>query len=144
MDQLEVPDNTILFVTENDDNNDLALKLIEPLKGKKKRDWFVKHAYYCLPLTIANQYGFIVKSLYDIWVTWNGGYSADDVTVRKNPDDIDLHHRQHISAHFGMGIVTIQNCWTFRTPKGINLMTINPPNYWLDGISHMMSVRSNI
>ena len=39
-----------------------------------------------------------------------------------------------------MGVVTIQNRFTFRTPPDVNLMTINPPNYWIDGIQHMTGV----
>jgi hypothetical protein len=44
---------------------------------------------------------------------------------------------QIVSSRFGMGTVTIQNRWTFRTPPGINLMTVSPPNYYLDGITHL-------
>jgi len=47
---------------------------------------------------------------------------------------------QTISSHFGMGTFTIQNRFTFRTPPGVNLMTINPPNHWIDGIQHMTGV----
>jgi hypothetical protein len=39
-----------------------------------------------------------------------------------------------------MGTITIQNRFTFRTPPGVNLMTINPPNQFIDGIHHMTGV----
>jgi hypothetical protein len=58
-----VPNNKLVTIPENDTfikSNEL---LIESLKGKFKRDWFIKHVYFCLPLVIGNQYGFAIKSL---------------------------------------------------------------------------------
>lgn len=139
-DRVSVPIDTILVITDHQANNWLVEKLIEPLKGKPKRAWFVNHAYYCLPLIIGNQYGFIVKSLYDFWATWNGGDRPTDVSLRTRQEDSDLLDKQFVAAHFGMGIITIQNRWVFRTPPEINLLTVNPPNYWIDGVSHMSAV----
>ena len=83
--------------------------------------------------------GFGIKSLKTFSVEWDGGEGMGSVKVEiidggENPNF------QTISSHFGMGTVTIQNRFTFRTPPGINLMTINPPNYWIDGIQHMTGV----
>jgi hypothetical protein len=58
-----VPNNKLVTITEDDYFNSQNEIIIEPLKGKIKRDWFIKHAYFCLPLTIGNQYGFAIKSL---------------------------------------------------------------------------------
>jgi hypothetical protein len=55
--------------------------LFSSLKGDFKRDWFVKHAYFCLPLVMGNQHGFILKSIHDIEVTWNGGEAPSDVVI---------------------------------------------------------------
>lgn len=139
-DRVFVPDNTILVITDHDDTDQLAQDLIKPLKGMKKRKWLLDHAYFCLPLTIGNQYGFIVESLYDFWLLWNGGELPQDVTVRTQESDVVLLEKQFVVSHFGMGIVTIQNRWAYRTPKGINLITIAPPNYWIDGVVHMFGV----
>ena len=101
-----VPDNTIAIVTESDNYEDVVFDIIEPLNGKNKRDWFSKHAHFCLPLTIGNQYGFIIKSLHDFKAVWNGGDTLEDVQVQllsgENP-------HQMISSHFGIGTITIQN-----------------------------------
>ena len=138
-DQVDVPDDTLLVISQREELEEHA-SLIEPLKGQKERDWFVQHAYFCLPLTMANQHGFIVRSLYDFWVKWNGGQTAEDIAIRKRPEDRDLFNAQLVQSHFGMSTVTIQNTWTFRTPKGINLMVVTPPNFAIDGIAHMAAV----
>lgn len=136
---ITVPPHTIAIITEHEEHNKSIEQIVEPLKGKLKRDWFVNHAYFCLPLTIGNQYGFAVKSLKTFSVEWKGGDSRQDVNV-EILDDGEYPAHQTISSHFGMGTVTIQNRFTFRTPPGINLMTINPPNCWIDGIQHMTGV----
>jgi hypothetical protein len=117
-------------------------QLFSSLKGDIKRDWFVKHAYFCLPLVMGNQHGFVLKSIHNIEVTWNGGQNPSDVIV--NYLDKDFHDKnsslQSIRSHFGMGTITVQTTFTLKTPSGINLMTINPPNYYIDGIYHMTGV----
>ena len=57
-----VPENTIVVVPHFK-NDTSYLDVIQPLKGEAKRDWFDQAFYYCLPLTIGNQYGFAIKSL---------------------------------------------------------------------------------
>jgi hypothetical protein len=136
---ISVPEYTIITIPENENFTNASNLVVESLKGNIKRDWFVKHAYWCLPLTIANQYGFGIKTLKTFTVEWDGsatnsGVKVDILNHGNNPDF------QNISSHFGMGTVTIQNRFTFRTPPNVNLMTINPPNYWIDGIQHMTGV----
>jgi len=117
-------------------------KLYSSLKGNFKRDWFVKHAYFCLPLVMGNQHGFVLKSIHDIEVEWFGGDSPNDVKVTYlDPEDFEKNKIiQSISSHFGMGTITIQTTFSLRTPDGINLMTINPPNSFIDGLYHMTGV----
>lgn len=138
-DNVDVPANTLLTISMNNTGNDLAKELIQPLKGLKKRDWFVDHAYFCLPLSMMNQHGFIVRSLYDFSVYWNGSEDREDVIVRCWGSD-EQQVQQYVTSHFGMGTFTIQNPWIFRTPKGVNLMIMNPPNFFIDGIIHMSAI----
>jgi hypothetical protein len=139
-----VPDNYIALISyskelQTDEN---ISKLFSSLKGSLKRDWFIKHAYYCLPLVMGNQHGFVLRSIYDVEVIWNGGDSPNDVTVHHK--DKDFYEKnlalQSIKSHFGMGTITVQTAFSLRTPNGINLMTINPPNYYIDGLYHMTGV----
>lgn len=136
---IQVPKNSLITICESsefENSNDL---IILPLKGNNKRDWFVNHAYFCLPLVIGNQMGFGIKSLKTFSVEWSGEKTPNDVKV-EILDEGEYPSHQTISSHFGMGTITIQNRFTFRTPPNVNLMTINPPNYWIDGIQHMTGV----
>ncbi|MFM0069329.1 DUF6065 family protein [Paraburkholderia aspalathi] len=133
-----VPPNTIAVVTEDDMYNDTMLEIVDSLKGKLKRDWLPDHAYHCLPILIGNQYGFGIRSLFDVAIEWNGGGSPSDLYI--SVDDNECSGHQFISSHFGAGIVTLQNRFHFRTPRGVNLMAINPPNMFTPGILSMTAV----
>lgn len=139
-----IQENTIALIshTKEMQTDDNINKLFASLKGDFKRDWFVKHAYFCLPLVMGNQHGFVLKSIHDVNVTWNGGDAPSDVNVEYL--DKDYHDQnaplQSIRSHFGMGTITVQTTFSLRTPDGINLMTINPPNYYIDGLYHMTGV----
>lgn len=140
---ITVPDNTIALIPTNDAFKDCYPDIIYPLIGQIKRDWFVKHAYFCLPLTIANQYGFIVTSLFDFTVMWTGGNNPVDTVVTFEQDQQEVNRLiglQRISSHFGMGTITIQIGFTIRTPSGVNTLICNPPNIFTDGIGHMTAV----
>ena len=140
-----VPDSTIVAISYESKWQEQKYidQVFESLKGNSKRDWFVNHAYHCLPLVIGNQYGFVVKSLYDFEVVWDGGESVKSVVVNMiTPQEEykSTYNLQSINSHFGMGTITVQMPYQLRTPSGINLMTINPPNSFIDGIYHMTGV----
>jgi hypothetical protein len=132
----DVPDNTIAMFNLEDLSQERIDNILSPIE--KKRDWFTPHFYRCLPLSIANQYGYVIKSEYDFTLEWNGGDDRYDIKWYFN-DDIEKVKTMYprISSHFGHGIITIDIPFMFRTPPGINLMTINPPNYVLSGITVM-------
>lgn len=135
----EVPDNKIVVIPNDVNDKFSYLNIIESLKGKIKRDWFNEHFYYCLPLNIANQYGFIIKSTRTFEATWDGQMGpSGDVSIKFL--DADIAGGQIISSHFGSGIVTIQNAFHLKTPPGINLMTIQPPNIITPGFQAMAGV----
>lgn len=139
---ITVPENTIAAICFTDEYRNKLDKVYSSLKGVKTRDWFIKHAYFCLPLVIGNQYGFVMKSLYDVSLFWNGGDSPSDlkITIHDKEEYTKNANLQTFNSHFGMGVVTIQTPFTLRTPPNVNLMTINPPNYFIDGLYHMTGV----
>lgn len=133
----EVPENTLVVVPTRPKTNKDVINILEPLSGKTKRDWFNSHFYYCLPLTIGNQYGFIVKAAYDFSATWMGDNHPDAMEIQF---DDDKNSGQVLVRHFGSGILTFANPFHVRTPPGVNIMTIAPPNMPKDGISHLSGV----
>lgn len=130
-----VPDNTIVVVPHFK-NDDSYLQILQPLRGQARRDWFGEGFYYCLPLTIGNQYGFIIKSIRSFSVEWYGGESPAIITINDGSND----RYQSIENVFGYGIVSIQNRFTLRTPPGVNLMTIQPPNIFIPNMAAMTGV----
>ena len=137
--RLKVPDNTLLCVTEHDVYNDSVKDIIENLKTHKKRDWMSQHAYFCLPIVMGNQHGFVIKSYYDFSLFWEGGERAYQLKVQLGPDYLP-NGNQIISSHFGLGIVTVQNRFGLRTSENMNLLVMNPPNYFIDGLHSLTAV----
>jgi hypothetical protein len=138
--QFTVPHKILLMIPEHAMFDHLPMQVVEPLKGHFKRDWFVQHAYLCPPLMLGNEHGFIIKSLYNFKAIWDGGEWLDAVKIEILDEDYEKERYQLITSNFGMGTITIQNRFTFRTEQGVNLMTINPPNFYIDGIQHMTGV----
>jgi hypothetical protein len=132
----EVPENTVVVVPHSPNNTGFYEEMLLPLKGESKRDWFTAHFYYCLPLTIGNQYGIAVRSGYSFDAYWPGGEAAAVLTFDKT-DDVP---HQAVSTHFYNGIITFQNFFALKTPPGINLMTIQPPNMFIPGCVAMTGV----
>ena len=132
----EVPENTILVVPHAVDHEGFYTEILKPLKGNPKRDWFNSHFYYCLPLSIGNQYGFVIESLRDFEVTWYGGENDVEITFLNE----DNNNKQVVKGGFGSGIITVQNMFALKTPLGINLMTIQPPNMFIPGCVAMTGV----
>ena len=143
-----VPDNTIAFfpVVPNSGFNSFNLNNIDlflkPLNLNHKRDWFDSHFYKCLPLSIGNMQGFIFSLPYTFSVIWNGGRRIEDIDIEISDDFKPYEGMNFIypTSEFGNGILTIHFPLTLKTPPGINLMTIAPPNFPLAGLSPMTGV----
>jgi hypothetical protein len=132
----EVPENIIAIVPNNTKDPWSYKDILFPLKGESKRDWFNSHFYYCLPLIIGNQYGIAVRSQYTFKATWPGGERPAVLSFEESPSN----PQQGISTHFENGIITFQNYFALKTPPGINLMTIQPPNMYIPGCVAMTGV----
>jgi hypothetical protein len=107
----------------------------------KTRGWFDPHFYKCLPLSIANQYGFIITTEFDFEFEWDGRISQDSLKFYFDiPENELIKLYPRIESHFGHGIITLYTPFSLRTPPGVNLMTINPPNYVVPNITVMTGV----
>jgi hypothetical protein len=145
---LTVPEKTIAFFPlikkegEKPFNLDKVNLFLKPLNINNKRDWFTSHFYKCLPLAIGNMQGFVFSLPYTVNILWNGNNTPGDVFIEygddfepyKNFDSI------YLTNEFGNGIITIHFPLTLKTPPGVNLMTIAPPNFPLPGLSPMTGV----
>ncbi len=93
-----------------------------------KRDWMddtYGMAYHCLPLNIANQYGWICHNIKTFTATWNGGMSQDSLSIMQEngePTRIAL-------SHFGHGIITIPTDFLIKTPENVSIYIRGVSNY---------------
>ncbi len=122
-----------------------ALRLIEDRWGAgwalrpspAKRHWMSQEplAYQCLPMVVANQWGWQVLCPIDVRATWNGSRDRSGLEI-----EVDPSHMLTIKSQFGNGIVTFSPPWLFRTSPGWDLYLKGPSNRWkancfaLDGV----------
>lgn len=106
---------------------------IEP--AQMRRQWMDdfphRVPYRCLPLDMANQAGWVVRSPVAFSVAWNGKHDLVGLKITfldKLPAQREEALRRHIKSNFGGGIVTFTFPWLFRTPPGIGLWVRGPSN----------------
>ena len=113
-----------------------ALRLVAPegwgagwaiRPSPQRRQWMNEnpHAYHCLPLVIANQWGWQVLCPTDVEVTWDGSPGPGGLQVA-----VDPRYANAIKSQFGSGIVTFSPPWLFRTSPGWDLYVKGPSNRW--------------
>lgn len=102
-----------------------------------KRDWMSannNHAYSCIPMNVANQYGWTCHSMDKFTATWDGGSSVNSIKIESN------YNKEIATSHFADGILTVLTDFVIKTPKNISIYVrgitnSNKPNiYPLDGI----------
>jgi len=92
-----------------------------------RRHWMdeLPHAYKCLPLLMANQWGWQILCPTDVAVTWDGSPAQSGLRIEVAPQ-----FEPAIKSQFGSGIVTFSPPWLFRTSPGWNLYLKGPSNRW--------------
>ena len=106
---------------------------LEPASARRKwMDDTDGFAYRCLPLSMANQAGWVVRAPSDFSAVWNGGARPSDTVVTVPPNGEG--YEKQITSHFGWGIVTVSLPWLFRTAEGYGLLVRGPTNYFKSGI----------
>jgi hypothetical protein len=134
-DVVDVPDDTILLIPDHP----CFTNPPHFIKAGKNREWFTSYFYHCLPLVFGNQHGFLMLSTYDFVCRWNGSNGIDGVSIHPL-ERIDDPNYIVLESHFGSGILTVQSRYVFRTPKGVNMMVKEPPNYFIHGMTWMNAV----
>lgn len=97
-----------------------------------KRAWMddFTHIYRCLPMTIANQNGWVIKSPCDIKAVWLGGPELNSVHFWLDKD----FNTQHpwVKCHFVGGVITFEFDFLIRTSPGTNLLVRGAPNFYVN------------
>jgi len=104
-----------------------------------ERDWMEatsqRFAYRCLPLNIANAYGWEVLCNAGFLAMWWGGEGLDSIVIEPDPGTI-----APAISHFGHGILTFHLPCLFSTEPGAELMVQGPINRPKDGIAALSGV----
>lgn len=106
-----------------------------PEPASQRRSWMDatpnRFAMRCLPLVMANQAGWVIRTPFGVQARWNGADPVGNIEVSVG----DPAHpcRNYVSDHFGSGIVTFNIPFVFRTPPGLNLLVRGAPNFWVEG-----------
>lgn len=113
---------------------------IRIVTATQRRQWFDdmphRFAYRCLPLVIANQYGWMLLCPSRITAAWNGEPGIDAIKVDYTPEE----QTPFATSHFGIGILTFSIPYIFRTPPGIGIYARGPANHPKDGISPLEGI----
>jgi hypothetical protein len=113
--------------------NDHPQRLVSAPPRREWMDAFANHhPYRCLPLTIANSYGWQLILPAGLSAEWNGGYAKEDLVITGG---------QHLAlSNFACGILTFDVSYVFRTAPGYHLLVTGPTNVFKDGVAPMSAV----
>jgi len=111
---------------------------IAPLDRKRKWMNLTKgaYAYRCMPLNIANEYGWQVFSPTEFTASWDGTEELDAIKISyKNNEDFNF-----AQSHFGSGILTISVDFVVRTPENVSLYIRGVPNETVSDIQPLDAI----
>jgi hypothetical protein len=101
-------------------------------QSRVKRDWMDnthnKHAYQCMPMTLANVYGWEVQIEEDVVVQWDNEQSAPRIL---QGEYTSTGRRQAVSSITGM--ISLNVGWAINTDEGYSTWFTGSPNYFHDG-----------
>ena len=110
--------------------HDFAPRLVAAQPRRQWMDDFAdRHAYRCLPLSIANAHGWEVLCPAPIEIGWNGGPRVEDLTIRALkplPGGRPLDH--FCRSNFSRGIATFHVDYLFQTDLEWDLLATGPFN----------------
>lgn len=100
-------------------------------QSRLKRDWmddtYNKHAYQCLPMTVANVSGWELILQQDVVVEWDGTNNPPKVLEGET-----LNGRAVVIPSI-IGIMSFATGWAFGTEDGYSTFISGSPNYFVDG-----------
>lgn len=109
---------------------------------KIQRDWMEmtddRHAYKCFPISLANGIGYSISFLDDIEFIWDGisDSSNTHVEIIKSGENICSLARGNATISFNTELF-------FQTDENTSLLSIAPPNQFIDGVVPFTSLISS-
>lgn len=101
--------------------------------ARAKRQWMDdfpdRHAYRCLPLSIANAFGWEVLCPIPLEIRWNGGMTVEDIEViglKELPGGAPVEH--FCRSNFSRGIITFHLDYVIETEPDWGILATGPFN----------------
>ena len=101
--------------------------------ARAKRQWMDdfpdRHAYRCLPLSIANAFGWEVLCPIPVEIRWNGGMKVEDIEVvglKELPGGAPVDH--FCRSNFSRGIITFHLDYVIETEPDWGILATGPFN----------------
>ncbi len=94
-----------------------------------------RFAYRCLPLNIANSYGWEILCPSAFKATWDGESGTDAIAIKAQEGTT-----APAISHFGSGVLTFHVRCLFRTEPGFDLMVQGPINRPKDAIAPLQGI----
>jgi len=114
----------------------------EIVPGTQRRAWMDafpdRHAYRCLPLTMANSTGWEILCPVGLTVEWDGGMMEENIKIKG--DEAWPPVSSIADSHFRRGVLTFHTGHLFRTEPGWSVWAMGPPNEPKDGIYPLSGV----
>lgn len=105
-----------------------------------KRDWmdntFDRHAYRCLPVTLANTLGWTFSYPEDISFIWNGISDSSDAHVKV------LTGEEYVFTNRANATISFNSTLNFRTDENVSLLLMPVPNQFIDGVQGFTTIIS--
>jgi hypothetical protein len=104
-----------------------------------QRDWMEmtidRHAYRCFPVSLVNTLGWSISFNEDIEFIWDGISDTTEhhVKILKGPEGVCNTQRGNATISFYTGLY-------FKTEEDMSIISIVPPNYFIDGATPFTSV----
>jgi hypothetical protein len=113
--------------------------------ARPKRQWMDdfqdRHAYRCLPLSIANAFGWEVLCPIPLEIRWNGGMAVEDIQViglETLTGGVAVDH--FCRSNFSRGIITFHLDYVIETEPGWGILATGPFNDPKPGASPLAGV----
>lgn len=107
----------------------------------RKREWMDVnngHAYKCLPLSVANGFGWEILNPVKFDAVWDGSIRHEGAIsfnfYPETKEEEDFINQKQISSHFGNGIITFSSLnFIVKTTEGHNVFVKGPTNHFKHG-----------
>ena len=104
---------------------------VRPARAKRQwmDDFVDRHAYRCLPLSIANAFGWEVLCPIPVEIRWNGGMAVEDIQViglKELPSGASVDN--FCRSNFSRGIITFHLDYVIETEPGWGILATGPFN----------------